>query len=121
MLDLTFRVDGAEPARFAAAPLLLFKLGISQSPPAARPTAIQAVALRCQIKIEPGRRRYEAQEQERLRDLFDTPDRWGQTLRPMLWTHAGVIVPPFTGATSADLPVPCTYDFNVAAAKYFYA
>src|SRR5208282_2692073 len=43
-----------------------------------------------------------------------------QTLRSMLWTHASVVVPRFTGSTLADLHVPCTFDFNVAATKYFY-
>jgi hypothetical protein len=37
----------------------------------------------------------------------------------MLWTHANVTVPPFQGSTLVDLPVQCTFDFNVAAAKYF--
>ena len=118
MPDLSFEVEQAEAARFAAAPLLLFKLRIDQ-PAAAVP--IHAIALRCQIRIEPARRRYESKERERLLDLFDTPDRWGQTLRAMLWTHTSVVVPPFTGSAVVDLPVPCTYDFNVAAAKYFYA
>ena len=27
----------------------------------------------------------------------------------------------FTGATEIDLPVACTYDFEVAAAKYFHS
>ncbi len=39
----------------------------------------------------------------------------------MLWTHASVVVPPFTGRPSVDLPVPCSFDFNVAATKYFHA
>jgi hypothetical protein len=39
----------------------------------------------------------------------------------MLWTHTSAVVPAFTGSTVVDLPVPCTYDFNLAAAKYFYA
>jgi hypothetical protein len=39
----------------------------------------------------------------------------------MLWTHASVGVPRFQGSTIIDLPVPCTFDFNVAATKYFYA
>src|SRR5262249_5728054 len=59
--------------------------------------------------------------QDRLRDLFDTPDRWGQTLRPMLWTHVSTVVPRFTDVAAVDLPVPCTFDFNVAATKYFDA
>src|SRR3954471_15730363 len=120
MLDLTFRVDGAEPVPFAASPLLAFKLHVGQAP-GTKPAAIQTVVLRCQIRIEPSRRGYGGEEQERLRDLFDTPDRWGRTLRGMLWTHTSLVVPPFTGATVVDLPVPCTYDFNVAATKYFDA
>ncbi len=31
------------------------------------------------------------------------------------------MVPPFSGSTVVDLPVPCSFDFNVAATKYFYA
>lgn len=80
---------------------------------------IQAVVLRAQIQIEAARRSYNAGEQERLLDLYGEPERWGQTLRTMLWTHAGVMVQPFEGSTLVELPVPCTFDFNVAAAKYF--
>jgi hypothetical protein len=82
---------------------------------------IQTVALRCQIQLEVTRRRYTPAEQERMLDLFGEPERWGQTLRTMLWTHAGVDVPSFRGTTVADLHVPCTFDFNVAATKYFAA
>ncbi len=82
---------------------------------------IHAVALQCQIRIEPGRRGYTSPEQEKLLDLFDRPSRWGQTLRLMLWTHANVGIGPFTDSIVVDLPVPCTYDFNVAVTKYFYA
>ena len=79
------------------------------------------MVLRCQIQIEATKRHYGPGEESRLRDLFGERERWGQTLRAMLWTHASVVVPPFTGETIAELPVPCTYDFNVAATKYFYA
>jgi hypothetical protein len=118
MLDLSFHVEKAEVEPFAAAPLLLFKLRIRQ-PAGAAP--IHAVALRCQIRFEPAKRTYTPREREGLLDLFDTPDRWGQTLRPLLWTHANVTVGPFTESVVADLPVPCTFDFNVAATKYFHA
>ena len=66
------------------------------------------------------RRQYAPTEQERLLELFGEPERWGETLRTMLWTHTNVTVPAFTGSTVVDLPVPCTYDFNVAATKYFH-
>ena len=121
MPELNFTVDRAEPLPYAAAPLLIFKVRISEAVEGAEATTIPAIALRCQIRIEPTRRRYEPPEQERLLDLFGAPDRWGQTLRSMLWTHASLVVPQFTGGTVADLPVPCTFDFNVAATKYFYA
>jgi hypothetical protein len=118
MPDLSFQVERAEAERFAAAPLLLFKLRIIQRAPA---VPIHAIALRCQIRIEPAKRRYESKERERLLDLFDTPDRWSQTLRPMLWTHTSAVVGPFTDGIEVNLPVPCTFDFNVAATKYFHA
>jgi len=118
MPDLRFQVQSAEAVQFAAAPLLLFKLRIDQPAPA---VPIQAIALRCQIRIEPARRCYESRERDRLLDLFDTPDRWSQTLRSMLWTHTSAVVGPFTNGIVVDLPVPCTFDFNVAATKFFYA
>lgn len=119
MPDLNFQVERVEAERFAAAPLLLFKLRVAEA--GGQPTPIQSVVLRCQVRIEPARRRYAAAEQERLLDLFGTPERWGQTLRPMLWTHASAVVPPFAGTCAADLPVPCSFDFSLAATKYFAA
>ena len=117
--DLNFQVEKAEPVTFAVSPLLIFKLRVREA--GTVPTSIHAITLWCQIRIEPTRRSYGAPEAERLLDLFGTRDRWGQTLKAMLWTHTSVVVPPFTGTTVVDLPVPCTFDFNVAATKYFNA
>jgi hypothetical protein len=111
-------VDGVEPARFAVSPLLNFKLRIEN---VEREQAIQAIALRCQIRIEPTRRQYHNAEQQRLVDIFGQPERWSQTVHSMLWTHTNIVVPSFTGSTELDLPAPCTFDFNVASAKYFHA
>jgi Family of unknown function (DUF6084) len=121
VLDLNFNVEGAEQQPHSAAPLLVFKLRIAETVTDEEPITIPAIALRCQIRIEPTRRRYAPAEQEQLLDLFGEPERWGQTLRSALWTHASVVVPPFTGSTVVDLPVPCSFDFNVAATKYFHA
>lgn len=118
MPNLDFEVESAEPVRNAASPLLSFRLRISER--GGGQTPIHNIALQCQIRIETARRRYTAAEQERLGDLFGEPARWSQTLRAMLWTHTQVTVPPFTGSTAVDLPVPCSYDFNLAATKYFY-
>ncbi|HKO96417.1 MAG TPA: DUF6084 family protein [Pyrinomonadaceae bacterium] len=118
MPNLTFQVEGAEAVEFAASPQLAFKLRIENQEAG---ELIQSVALRCQIQIEVARRKYDESEQKRLLDLFGEPERWSRTLRSMLWTHANVMVPPFQGTTLVDLPVPCTFDFNVAATKYFAA
>jgi hypothetical protein len=118
MPDLDFQVEKAEPLPHAAAPTLVLKVRITQGGVA---VPIHSVVLRCQVRIEPARRRYVPTEQERLLDLFGEPARWGQTLRSMLWTHVTTAVSPFTAETVLDLQVPCTHDFNVAAAKYFYA
>jgi Family of unknown function (DUF6084) len=116
MPDLSFRIEDATVVPFAAAPTLAFRLRIEN---AIVGEMIHTVALRCQIQIDVTRRRYTLEEQGRMRDLFGEPDRWSQTLRSLLWTHANVVVPSFQGSTTADLPVPCTFDFNVAATKYF--
>jgi Family of unknown function (DUF6084) len=122
MPDLKFQVAMAEPEPYAVGPLLKFKLHVTQSAAAlAEVVPIHAVTLQCQIRIDPAQRRYAAPEQEKLLDLFDRPSRWGQTLRPLLWAHASVGIGPFTDAILVDLPVPCTYDFNLAVTKYFYA
>jgi uncharacterized protein DUF6084 len=115
--DLSFQIEEAEPLRFTVAPTLLFKLRISN---AVANETIHSVALRCQIQLEVTRRQYSAEDQKQLSDLFGDAERWGQTLKTMLWTHASVVAPAFQEGAVVDLPVPCTFDFNVAATKYFY-
>jgi hypothetical protein len=115
--DLQLTVEGAEVVQFAAAPLLAFKVRIVNTPD---DEIVHTVALRAQLQIEVSRRKYDSNEQACLLDLFGEPDRWGQTLRSLLWTHATVVVPGFTGSGLADIPVACTFDFNVAATKYFH-
>ena len=83
---------------------------------------MHALALRCQIRIEPQRRRYVPREEDAARRALrrDRPQ-WGDSLRPFLWTHVATTVPGFAGSTEVDLPVTCTYDFEVAATKYLHA
>ncbi len=116
MPDLTFAVEDAQPVAYSATPLLAVKLRIRNAIPHER---IQNVILQAQVQIEAARRHYAPQEQARLLDLFGAPERWNKTLGTMLWTHANVTVRPFSGETTADLPLPCTFDFNIAATKYF--
>jgi hypothetical protein len=117
MPDLTISVERAEVIPFAASPALAFKLRVRNADPA---ELIHTVVLRCQIQIEVTRRRYSAPEQERLKDLFGEPERWGQTLRNLLWANTNAVIPQFRGVTTVDLQVPCTFDFTVATTKYFH-
>ncbi|MFZ0292052.1 MAG: DUF6084 family protein [Candidatus Sulfotelmatobacter sp.] len=117
MPDLSFQIEKAEPQRFTVAPTLLFKLRITN---AAAHETVHSVALRCQIQLEVTRRQYTPEDQSHLRDLFGEADRWSQTLKTMLWTHASVVAPAFQDTAVVDVPVPCTFDFNVAATKYFH-
>lgn len=116
--DLNFELVSAEVPLFAAVPTLIFKLRIVN---ALEAQSIYSIALRCQIQINVTRRRYSPEAQARLLELFGEPKRWGETLRPLLWTHVSTSVPQFSESTIVDLPVPCTYDFEVIATKYFNA
>jgi hypothetical protein len=116
--ELSFQVEGVAAVPHAATPLLALRLRVAGND---SDELLHSVALQCQIQIQAARRRYSIEEQQRLTDLFGSPDRWSLTLRNMLWTHVNHVVPGFRGATVTDLPVPCTFDFNVAATKYFSA
>jgi hypothetical protein len=117
MPELNFQIEGAKPVPYGASPLLAFELKVTNS---GSEPAIHTVVLRAQIQIEVTRRRYTPEEQAKLLDLFGEPGRWGQTLKNMLWTNAIVIVPAFEKETIVQLQVPCTFDFNVGATKYFH-
>jgi hypothetical protein len=116
MPDLTITVANAEAAKYAAVPAIAFELNLKNADPL---ETLHTVVLRAQVQIEVARRKYTGQDQEKLRDLFGEPERWGQTLRNLLWTNTSVVVPRFTGSTVVTMPVPCTFDFNIAATKYF--
>ncbi len=83
---------------------------------------MHAIALRCQIRIEPLRRRYDDSEADALRDLFGERARWGDTLKPLqlAFVNAGRCRASLS-TIDIDLPLPCSYDFDVAANKYLYA
>jgi hypothetical protein len=42
-------------------------------------------------------------------------------MHPFPWTHVSTVLAGFTGSTEVDLPIECTYDFDVAAAKYLHS
>jgi hypothetical protein len=114
---LAFEIVGSRAEPHAAVPTIMLRVRVTET----SGVAVHAVVLRGQIRIEPQRRRYQTDEEERLYELFGETTRWGDSMRPFLWTHVSATVPGFTACTEFDLPVPCTYDFEVAAAKYLHA
>ncbi|MBN1527912.1 MAG: hypothetical protein JW895_02560 [Thermoleophilaceae bacterium] len=109
-----FQVIGASGRRHAAVPALEFAVNVSE--PGGR--QVYAIALSAQVMIEPARRAYDAETRERLVELFGAPERWGTTTRNLVWHQADVLVPAFTGSTTFRVPVPVSYDMEVASAKY---
>lgn len=120
MIDLNFHIESVDVVKFAAAPQLSFGLRVDAAE-AFRQIPIQLVLLRAQIRIEPTRRAYPETTAPGLFDLFGEPERWGASMRSLLWTHANLPIPSFVGSTRVSLPIECTFDFNVAATKYFDA
>jgi hypothetical protein len=114
MADLIFGCTGASADRLAVTPTLAFQLAITER----SGVRIHAIALRCQIRIEPHRRRYSATEAERLHDLFGDTSRWADTVKPIQLATVTAMVPSFTAVTEIDVTVPCTYDLEVASARY---
>ncbi|MGH3397522.1 MAG: DUF6084 family protein [Streptosporangiaceae bacterium] len=115
MSELVFDCVGARADRFAVVPSMILTLRISET----SGQRVEAIALRCQIRIEPARRRYSDAEAERLGDLFGETQRWAETLKPVQFTTVSVMVPGFTGSTDLDLPIPLTYDMEIGATRYF--
>jgi hypothetical protein len=113
--ELVFDCIGAAPDKFAVAPSMSLKLRISET----TGQRVDAIALRCQIRIEPARRRYSPEEAERLNDLFGDTARWADTLKPMQFTTVATMVPGFTGSTEVDLPILFTYDLEIGTTRYF--
>jgi hypothetical protein len=115
--DLRFSVEGAEALARAAVPTVALQLGVERR--SGSPVRSATVGVR--VDIAPARRAYDGATEGRLADLFGTPDRWGTTLRAIGWSRATVLVGPFADRTTAELALPCSYDFDVAAAKYLDA
>ena len=114
---LAFSVLDAAPVERAAAPTLAFSVQVV----APGGEAIRSVLLDVQLQIAARRRRYESEAHDRLLELFGPVKDWGTTLHSLLWTRTTLVVPPFSGSTVVELPVPCTYDTDVLASKYLDA
>ncbi len=117
MSTWTFAVKEIVVDRYAAEPQLIARLDLAQG----GGDPVHALALRCQVRIEPQRRGYDEREGIGLRGQFGERDRWSQTLKPFLWMQCSTMVQGFRDATEIELPLPCTYDFEVVGSRYLHA
>jgi hypothetical protein len=117
MSGYRFAVLDVAAEAYAVAPQLTARLRIEET----TGQRIHAIALRCQVRIEPQRRRYDEVERDGLLGLFGDRGRWVDTLKPFLWMQCNTTVQGFTGATEVDLALPCTYDLDVIGSRYLHA
>jgi hypothetical protein len=115
--ELAFSVLDASPFEHTAVPTLRFGVRVD----AGGGAAIRSILLHTQVKIAARRRAYGAEVKERLFDLFGPAAGWAGSLSTLLWAQHTQVVPPFTAEAAIDVPVPCTYDFDVAASRYLAA
>ncbi|MFD0776244.1 DUF6084 family protein [Streptomonospora algeriensis] len=117
MSTLAFTCTGADPRRFAAAPTIDLHTRITDSAGG----RVHTIVLQCLVRIQPRKRRHTRAEAQALRDLFGGTGEWAGTMHALTLANTSVIVPAFTGAADVDVPLPCSYDFEVAAAQYLHA
>jgi Family of unknown function (DUF6084) len=116
-MDVNFAVLEVAPEPYTVTPVLTARIEVSTG----GDNPVHAIALRSQVRVEPLRRSYSDNEAAGLADLFGPRERWATTQRTFLWQHCTAMVPGFAGRTTVALPLDCTYDFEVAAAKYLHA
>jgi hypothetical protein len=109
-------VQAIEPVRLAATPTLRLSVSID-----AAGRALRGLGLNARLQIRAEQRRYVGFEADRLRELFGAVAEWPRSLGPVPWARTAVNIGPFDAGTVVELDVPCTYDFDVAAAKYLAA
>jgi len=117
MAELEFVCTGAEPDPYAVGPTMNFAVRVAERTGA----TVDAIALRCQLRIEPHRRRYADDEAARMVDLFGERGRWSETVQPIQLATVSHLVGRFDGEVETTLPVPLSYDLEVAAARYFHS
>jgi hypothetical protein len=110
-------ITGAAHVPFSAVPTMRFE-ALAREPDA---IPVQSIGLSVQVMIDPARRGYDPATRERLAELFGAPERWAPSTSGLAWARVAVTVPGFSGEAPFGIEVPCTYDLEVAAAKYFYA
>jgi hypothetical protein len=117
MAEFAFDCVDIAPMPCGAGPTLVARLRVAETTGA----SVQAIALRCQVRVEPTARGYGEEERARLCALFGGTARWSRSLRAFPVATVSVMVGSFAGSTEAELHIPVSYDLEVAAGRYFHA
>jgi hypothetical protein len=117
MADVDFTCTGVAADRYAAGPTVVLRMHAEER----TGVRVHALALRCQVRVEPLRRRYDDREAARVVDLFGERPRWGRTMQALQLGFVAQVLPGFTGGCDFDLPLPVSYDVDVAAHKLLAA
>lgn len=102
MPELRFEVKGAVLAN-EPTPLVIAQLSISNS---SAEETIESIRLRCQIQVEPARRRYSLAERPRFEALFGPAEQWVNAFRPLPCGNVEQLVPAFVSTTVTRLALP---------------
>jgi Family of unknown function (DUF6084) len=115
--DPDFEVLSARAIDRAAAPTIGFRVRVADG----SGLPVFTIALTVVITVEPSKRSYDPASRERLVELFGEPERWAATTTSFRWAQADALVPAFDGGEAEfEVPVPCSYDLELAAGKYFH-
>ncbi|MGH9076733.1 MAG: DUF6084 family protein [Acidimicrobiales bacterium] len=117
MAELAIDVAGIRVEPYAAVPTIVWSLRLRESTGA----RVHTIALHTQVRIEAQRRLYDEAERGRLLAMFGEADQWSESLRPFQWTTFDTLVPGFEGEITVEVPMACTYDFEVAGSRYMHS
>jgi hypothetical protein len=117
--EIEFAVEEATIALDAAIPTIAFRVRVET----ADDCDIRAMLLAAQIRLVGPRRGEAMAMRARLRAVCGDVPPWLSREAPqtLLWTNAVAAVPFFQRSAAIEFAAGCTYDFEVAAAKYFDA
>jgi hypothetical protein len=115
--ELTIGIEGVAAAAQAVLPTLQFRARLRST----GRDPVRSVSLETHIRIATDRGSYCEEDQRRLADLFGGPVGVSRPRPSLLWARANTQVPEFAGETRVEIPVICTYDFEVVAARFLHA
>lgn len=112
--ELSIGVEGVAATAQAVLPTLQFLARLRTS----GQDRVRSVALETQVHIVTDRGSYCEPDQHRLAYLFGGPVGVPRRRPSLLWARTTTQVPEFAGEAQVEIPVVCTYDFEVVAARF---